>query len=52
MVQSGHALTAIADKQLAYAVAEHKSMFFAEKDADKNSIDYIAAVSSVRLNSE
>ena len=46
MVQSGHALTAIADKQLAYAVAEHKSMFFAEKDADKNSIDYIAAVSS------
>ena len=46
MVQSGHALTAMADKQLAYAVAEHKSMFFAEKDADKNSIDYKAAISS------
>jgi hypothetical protein len=46
MVQSGHAQTAITDKQLAYAVAEHKAMFFAEKDADKNPINYKAAISS------
>jgi hypothetical protein len=46
MAQSGHAQTAIADKQLAYAVAQHKAMFFAEKDAGKNPIDYKAAISS------
>ena len=46
MAQSGHAQNAIADRELAYAVAEHKSMFFAEKDSDKNAIDYKAAVSS------
>ncbi len=46
MANSGHAQTAIADLELANAVAEHKSMFFAEKDASKNSIDYKAAVST------
>lgn len=46
MAQSGHAQTAIADKQLAYAVAEHKAMFFAEKDAEKNQIDYKTAIST------
>ncbi len=46
MSHSGHAQAAISDKQLAYAVAEHKSMFFAEKDIDKNSIDYKAAVNA------
>lgn len=46
MSHSGHAQAAISDKRLAYAVAEHKSMFFAEKDIDKNSIDYKAAVNA------
>jgi len=46
MAHSGHAQAAIADRELAYAVAEHKSMFFAEKDANKNTIDYKAAVST------
>lgn len=44
MANSGHAQAAIADLELANAVAAHKSMFFAEKDASKNSIDYRAAV--------
>lgn len=44
MAHSGHAQAAIADRQLASAVAQHKSMFFAEKDSNKNSIDYQAAV--------
>lgn len=46
MARSGHAQAAIADRQLASAVAENKAMFFAEKDAEKNSIDYKAAVST------
>ena len=46
MAHSGHAQAAIADRQLAIAVAEHKAMFFAEKDADKRPIDYRAAVCS------
>lgn len=46
MANSGHAQAAIADRELAHAVAEHKSMFFAEKDANKNSIDYKAAIST------
>jgi hypothetical protein len=46
MALSGHAQTAIADKELAYAVAEHKAMFFAEKDVNKKPIDYKAAVSN------
>jgi len=46
MANSGHAQAAIDDLELARAVAEHKAMFFAEKDAQKNSIDYKAAVST------
>ncbi len=44
MAVSGHAQAAIRNSDLAQSVAEHKSMFFAEKDADKNVIDYRAAV--------
>lgn len=44
MADSGHAKTAIADRLLAHAVAEHKSMFFAEKDSKRNPIDYKAAI--------
>lgn len=44
MSQSGHAQTAMANAALAQDVAMHKSMFFAEKDADKNVIDYQKAV--------
>lgn len=46
MANSGHAQAAITDRELAHAVAEHKSMFFAEKDADKAPIDYRAAISA------
>lgn len=44
LANSGHAQSAIADLQLAQAVADHKTMFFAEKGHDKNWIDYKAAV--------
>mgnify|MGYP000461643191 FL=1 len=44
MAKSGHAQTAITDLQLGKDVAEHKSMFFAEKNADKVWIDYMTAV--------
>jgi hypothetical protein len=37
---------AIADKALARAVADHKSVFFAENDTQGDSIDYHAAVAS------
>ncbi|MDO8777592.1 MAG: nucleotidyl transferase AbiEii/AbiGii toxin family protein [Burkholderiaceae bacterium] len=42
---AGFADAAIADKALAQAVAEHKSVFFAEKDGRGDVIDYHAAVS-------
>ena len=42
---AGFADAAIAEKTLAQAVADHKSVFFAEKDARGNVIDYDAAVS-------
>lgn len=42
--ESGFAATAFADRELANAVARHKSMFFAEKAADRSVIDYAAAV--------
>ena len=45
MAKSGHAQTAIMDMRLAQIVADHKAMFFAEKDAEKAWIDYAAAVS-------
>jgi hypothetical protein len=44
MAKSGHAQTAMTDLQLGKDVAEHKSMFFAEKNADKVWIDYMTAV--------
>jgi hypothetical protein len=42
---AGFVKTAIADKALARAVADHKSMFFAEKNPQGEVIDYHAAVS-------
>lgn len=36
---------AFADRELAGSVARHKSMFFAEKGADRVPVDYLAAVS-------
>jgi hypothetical protein len=42
---AGFAEAAIADKALAKAVADHKSMFFAEKNTRGDVIDYHAAVS-------
>ena len=41
---AGFAAAAMADRDLAQAVARHKSMFFAEKAADRSPIDYTAAV--------
>ncbi|MBB4577551.1 nucleotidyl transferase AbiEii/AbiGii toxin family protein [Rhizobium lentis] len=41
---AGFAEAALKDRQLANAVAKHKSMFFAEKAADRSPIDYTAAV--------
>ncbi|ATB00856.1 hypothetical protein BWO90_01140 (plasmid) [Sinorhizobium meliloti] len=38
---------AFAERQLANAVAKQKSMFFAEKAADRSPIDYAAAVDGV-----
>ena len=42
--EAGLAEAAFADRELANAVARHKSMFFAEKAADRTPIDYGAAV--------
>jgi hypothetical protein len=42
--EAGLAAAAIADHELANAVARHKGMFFAEKAADRSAIDYVAAV--------
>ncbi len=42
--EAGLAEAAFADRELANAVARHKSMFFAEKAADRTPIDYAAAV--------
>jgi hypothetical protein len=44
MVKSGHAVRAIGDSQLAEEVAMHKAMFFAEKDANGQRVDYHQAV--------
>lgn len=46
MANSGHAQAATADRELALAVAIHKSMFFSEKDANEAPIDYKAAVNA------
>ncbi|MEZ5352029.1 MAG: nucleotidyl transferase AbiEii/AbiGii toxin family protein [Bryobacteraceae bacterium] len=45
--RAGIADAAIADRELALAVAKHKSMFFSEKDSSGALIEYIAAVSGV-----
>ncbi|MCB1467112.1 MAG: nucleotidyl transferase AbiEii/AbiGii toxin family protein [Rhizobiaceae bacterium] len=42
--EAGFAEAAFADRELASAVARHKSMFFAEKAADRTPIDYAEAV--------
>ena len=42
--EAGFATAAFADRELADAVARHKTMFFAEKAADRSQIDYSAAV--------
>ena len=42
---AGLAEAAFADREVAKAVARHKAMFFAEKAADREPIDYAAAVS-------
>ena len=42
--EAGFATAALADRELANAVARHKAMFFAEKAADRSQIDYAAAV--------
>jgi hypothetical protein len=42
--RAGIATKAIADADLATAVADHKSMFFSEKDAEGVPVDYHAAV--------
>lgn len=43
--QSAHYRSAAGDSALAKAVAEHKSMYFSEKDAQGGKVDYFAAVS-------
>ena len=42
--ESGFAAAAFADRELAHAVARHKTTFFAEKAADRSQIEYAAAV--------
>ena len=41
----GYAESALADRELAQAVARHKAIFFREKDTSGNWIDYVGAVS-------
>lgn len=44
IMRSSHFEAAIKDRNVARAVAEHKSCFFSEKDAAGNTVDYFAAV--------
>jgi hypothetical protein len=44
IMRSPHFDTAIKDRKVARAVAEHKSHFFSEKDAARHPVDYLAAV--------
>lgn len=44
IMRSKYFLSAVADRAVASAVAEHKSHFFSEKDVDGKTIDYFAAV--------
>lgn len=43
--RSPHFAAAIADRTVAKAVAEHKSLFFSEKDVEGTVVDYFAATS-------
>ena len=45
IAKTPHFAAAIKDQELAHAVAEHKSVFFIEKDASGTRIDYFAATS-------
>lgn len=45
IAKTSHFAAACADRALARAVAEHKSVFFVEKDATGNKIDYFATTS-------
>ncbi len=45
--EAGFAEAAFADRDLANAVARHKSMFFAEKAADRTPIDYAGGLQLV-----
>lgn len=48
--EAGLAEAAIADREIAAAVAAHKSWFFAEKDSDRQTIDYgLAVAGALRL---
>ncbi len=47
--ESGYAAAALADRDLARAVARHKALFFAERDSQNRVIDYTAAVSGSLL---
>lgn len=44
ILRSPHFATAVKDREVARAVAEHKSHFVSEKDATGHSVDYLAAV--------
>lgn len=44
ITRSSHFEAAVKDREVARAVAEHKSYFFPEKDAAGNTVDYFAAV--------
>ncbi len=41
---AGFAEAAFLDRELAQAVASHKSMFFAERTAERTFVDYVSAV--------
>lgn len=45
LAEAGIAVTAISNREIAEAVAHHKSAFFVEKTASHETIDYMAAVS-------
>jgi len=44
IMRSSHFEAAVKDREVARAVAEHKSYFFSEKDAAGNTVDYFTAV--------
>lgn len=45
IMRSSHVDAVVKDRDVARAVAEHKSYFFPEKDAAGNTVDYFAAIS-------